>query len=66
MSRGAPFPFRLKLTHYRSGTDDVMMPATAFIFHRPSSVVSPELPPVDSNHHSRLQRPLSCRWTRGH
>src|SRR6202030_4329208 len=23
------------------------------------------LPLVDSNHHSRLQRPLSCRWTKG-
>ena len=24
-----------------------------------------ELPPVDSNHHSRIQRPMSCHWTRG-
>lgn len=24
------------------------------------------LPPVDLNHHSRIQRPLSCHWTRGH
>src|SRR2546430_9089284 len=31
----------------------------------PRSVGS-ELPPVDSNHHSRIQSPMSCRWTRGH
>src|SRR5438093_12906517 len=31
----------------------------------PQSVGS-ELPPVDSNHHSRIQSPMSCRWTRGH
>ena len=24
-----------------------------------------ELAPVDSNHHSRIQSPVSCRWTRG-
>ena len=23
------------------------------------------LPPVDSNHHSRIQSPMSCHWTRG-
>ncbi len=24
------------------------------------------LAPVDSNHHRRIQRPVSCHWTRGH
>jgi hypothetical protein len=25
-----------------------------------------ELAPVDSNHHYRIQSPVSCHWTRGH
>src|SRR6266581_8546067 len=32
---------------------------------RPADHSTPRLAPVGSNHHSRIQSPVSCHWTRG-
>ena len=54
--------YRIWDIEVRYGADSDRYPISDIPY--PLSPVIP-LPPVDSNHHSRIQSPMSCHWTRG-
>ena len=50
----------------------VILSLVAGVFHPDRATANDHLaapsllPLVDSNHHSRIQSPMSCHWTKGH